>query len=127
MRKDTETALIQFCFHMLRDASELEARLTFYLITYLGFCPEHWCFVFKDELINGHDYFDESGKRIYQIKGVGLTEKELIQAIREVNKRKLLLIKTKPEGTLIVKLNIKYLKNAVYNDSQLFEPNQTLS
>ncbi|MFH1543255.1 MAG: hypothetical protein ABIE03_01850 [Patescibacteria group bacterium] len=113
IRQDTETALMHFVFHILRNASELEARLTIFLLVYLGFCPEHWCFVFKEELLNGQDFFNDTGERIFQIYGCGITSGSLNEAIQQVNKRGLLKIKNREEGTLVVKLNIKYLKNEV--------------
>ncbi len=127
MRKDTETALMQFVYHNLKGASDLEVRLTVYLIVILGYCPEHWCFIFKEELISGQEFFDCAGKRIYQIDGLGFSDTELIKAIREVNKRGLLIIKTKAEGALIIKLNLKYLKNALSKEFPFVEPISQLS
>lgn len=106
------TALNIFTYYLMEDASEKEIRLTFYLLSIFTGIDQDTFFILKDEVLLGAEKFNDSGKRTRKYLGAGIHKKDLTKAIDEVNDRDLIQIKGKSSGTLLVKLNLNYLKDA---------------
>lgn len=106
-------ALQIFTYYILEDASELETRLTTYLLTSFIDSKETSQYFLRDEIIFGHELFDDSGKRVKKYLGIGISESDLPKAIDQVNDRNIFQIKGKSSQTLIIKLNINYLQHAI--------------
>lgn len=112
--KNTYTlfALQIFNYYLMEDASDLEVRLTMFLLTSFIDIKGSQQYFLKDELLSGHELFDDSGKRIKAYLGIGISESDLKIAIDEVNRRNLIQIKGRDSNTLLIKLNVNYIKNA---------------
>lgn len=105
-------ALQLFSYYLMEDSSDFEVRLTTYLLTSFIDANKSEQYFLKDELLDGYELFDDYGKRIKAYLGIGLSEKELDIAISEVNQRDLIQIKGGKSKTLLVKLNLNYIKDA---------------
>lgn len=100
-----------FAQFQMENASDLEVRLTLYLLAYILNSPKHWNFMLKDDLVHGREFFDEAGKRTLVTQGSGIPRHQINKAIDEVNKRKLILINKRDNNTMIIKLNLKHIEN----------------
>lgn len=105
-------AMKLFTYYLMEDASDLEVRLTMYLLSSFMDIKESQQYFLKDEFLFGHELFDDNGKRIKKYLGIGVSKSDLNLAIEEVNRRNLIQIKGRKSSTLLVKLNINYIKHA---------------
>ncbi len=114
------TALLLFGQFKMEDMSDLELRLTCYLLIYIFASPRHWNYVLVDDLIRGSEYFHNDGSRRLITNGSGIPKHQINKAIALVNKRKLILINMKDDNLMIAKLNLKYLRNESEKISKTF-------
>lgn len=100
--------LLNFVFQTMGDAKKEELRLSIYFLSIFLFTDQKHCWIYLDEIVNGRDVILGSQKREKILKGIGLSNKEILEGIKQVNKRGVLVIEPQSESNYLLKVKLNF-------------------
>jgi hypothetical protein len=98
--------LLDFVFQTMEDASNEELRLSVYFLSIFLFTDQKHCWIYLDEIENGRDVIIGSLKREKVLRGIGLDHHEILEGIKQINDREILLIEPQGKSNYLLKVSL---------------------